>query len=175
MKLSIIGAPGSGKGTQAKLLVKKFHLKHVSSDLLRAEVKKKTSMGLKLKYYMDRGLLVPVKLTFPIFKKYLVHDNVLLDGGPRTLQQVKNLKNIFVPDYVINLTVPRNVIFDRLLKRAKIEGRSDDNRKVITRRIQVYHKQTEPVLKYYKDRLITVNGNQAPKKTLQEILKKIKQ
>ena len=174
MKIIILGPPGTGKGTQAKLISKHFKLKHISSDALREEIKKKTLLGKKVKSYMDKGALVPEKIMFPLLKKRLPSDNFILDGAPRSLKQAKDLKKIFEPDLILSIISSKKILIHRLLNRAKIEGRSDDNLEVMKNRFRIYESKTNPILKYYGNKVRTIDGNgnaQTVYKRVEKVLK----
>lgn len=178
----LLGAPGSGKGTQALKMADELKFPHISSgDLLRENVKQNTNLGKKAKAYMDAGKLVPDDLvTEMVFKRIAEPDSskgYILDGFPRTVLQAKELdhhlknKAILI---VINLQVPDEKITARIIKRAgeKTEKRSDDTPAVIKKRLEVYHEQTEPVISYYKHKgqLITVDGEHSPEVVFKEIM-----
>lgn len=174
MKIIILGPPGTGKGTQAKIIAKEFGLKHISSDILREEVKRNTAIGREVKRYMNSGELVPEDLFEKVIKKNLPKDNFILDGAPRTIKQAKWLSIIFEPDYVIWITSSKNVIIKRLLERARLESRKDDTPKVIENRFHVYEKETKPLLRFYGKRVIRVNGNGTPEEIFKNIKKVLK-
>ncbi len=155
MKLLIFGPPGSGKGTQAQLLSKDFKLEHISSDILREEIKKGTLLGKKIQSYMQKGDLVPDDLMISLVKNNLSKNNFILDGFPRTLKEAKFLDKYNKPDNVIVLDVPFHTLKSRLLKR----NRNDDTPELIKHRFKVYSEQTAPILKFYKDRIILVDGD----------------
>ena len=171
MKLIILGAPGSGKGTQAKLLAKDLKLKHISTgDLFREEYKKETKLGIEAHKYWGKGNLVPEDITKDLILKNLPKNNYLLDGYPRTIYQAKFLDENFTPDFIIVLDVPFHTLKFRLLRRAKIEGRSDDTEEIIKERFKVYRKQTSPLLKYYKDKIILVDGDRKIEEIEKELI-----
>ena len=124
MKILILGAPGAGKGTQAKLIAEKYSLEHISTgDIFRSNIKGNTPLGQKAQEYMSQGLLVPDELTIELVKDYLDTNNFengyILDGFPRTIPQAESfdeylsLKNLKI-DYVINVNVPDEFILDRM-------------------------------------------------------------
>ncbi len=174
MKLLIFGPPGSGKGTQAKLFAQKLELKHISSDILRKEVKIGSLLGRKIKKYMDKGELVPNDVMFLLIKKELPKDNFILDGFPRDIAQSKWLDIICRIDYVIVLDTPFHLIKSRLLKRSNIEGREDDNEVTIRKRYKIYREKTEPLLKHYKDKIILIDGSLPVEEVQKEVIKILK-
>ncbi|TGK07774.1 adenylate kinase [Leptospira semungkisensis] len=165
-----MGPPGAGKGTQAKILCDTLGIPQISTgDILRAAVKNGTAMGLEAKKFMDAGDLVPDSVVIGIIKDRLVEpdckNGFLLDGFPRTVEQADALDKILNGEGVkikraINLEVPDAELLQRLLKRAEIEGRSDDNETTIKSRLETYNKKTLPLLDYYsaKGNLSRVNG-----------------
>ncbi|TGN03168.1 adenylate kinase [Leptospira dzoumogneensis] len=165
-----MGPPGAGKGTQAKILCDTLGIPQISTgDILRAAVKNGTQMGLEAKKYMDAGDLVPDSVVIGIIKDRLVEpdckNGFLLDGFPRTVEQADALDKILSTEGLkikraINLEVPDQELLERLLKRAEIEGRSDDNETTIKSRLETYNKKTLPLLDYYaaKGNLSRVNG-----------------
>lgn len=178
--ISITGPPGSGKGTQAKMISKKFKIKHISAgDILRKETKKKTSVGKRLEGYMDKGELAPNKIVNEIVLKTLKgKKSFILDGFPRDVPQAKEVLGKIKIDLVINLNVGKNVVVKRLLKRAKIEGRDDDTPKVIRHRFKVYNDETKPLLNYYIKMgytIINIDGNGSPRKIFKDLCKILKE
>lgn len=175
MRLIILGPPGSGKGTQSKLIAKKYHLRNISiGNVLRKEVKKKTKLGLKLKPYIERGDLAPDPLVYKIVKEYIKEGNFILDGFPRHMRQVKILKENI--NGVLYLDCKKDVIVKRLSKRRGIKHRKDDEKETIEYRWLVYKNKSLPVINYYKKKklLIKINGNPGVKPVFSEINKKLK-
>ena len=171
----MLGPPGSGKGTQAKLLAEDLKLKHiVASDLIKEEIKNSSSKGKLMKSYLTQGKLVPENLVGSLIKEVLPENNFLLDGYPRTVMQAEFLDGLNKPNKVIFLDAPIKILKDRMLKRAKIENRVDDTPEIINLRLEIYKKETNPLLDYYKDRLIKVNGNRSVEEIEKELLKKLK-
>ena len=156
----IFGPPGSGKGTQAARLEAELHLNHLSTgDILRSEVAKGSPMGKEVARIMAAGDLVPDRLIVDIVRHRLpeaeVGGGALLDGFPRTVAQARALDAMLADeghrvDFVVALQVPEDLLIDRLLHRAAIEGRTDDNRASIEERMREYHKLTEAVLDHYR-------------------------
>ena len=160
MYVMILGAPGSGKGTQGKILAGHLGIPQVSTgDLLRAAVKAGTPLGKQAQGYMDQGLLVPDEVIIGLIREILDSDTgrsgVLMDGFPRTVAQAGAVDRILGEkgnrvDHVALLEVDEQELVQRLLARAAKEGRSDDNLESIQRRLRVFHEQTEPLLAYYE-------------------------
>ena len=159
MDLMILGAPGSGKGTQGRLLAEHLGIPQVSSgELLRSAVSQRTPLGLEAKAYMDRGDLVPDRVIVGLIREILDADGgrgVLMDGFPRTVPQAEAVDRILAErgeqvDLVLLLDVEEGELVKRLLARASKEGRSDDNLESIRQRLRVYHRQTAPLIEYYE-------------------------
>jgi len=172
-KINIIlfGPPGSGKGTQAKMLEKKHGLLQVSTgDLFRYELSNNTPLGQEARKYMDQGLLVPDEVTMGMLKNKLdMHPDVagfILDGVPRTIPQCEYLDDMLQArgeqvDQLIALVVDDDEIVKRLLERGKTSGRADDaNEEVIRKRIDEYKAKTSPVYDYYgkKGKSVEITG-----------------
>ena len=174
MKLIIFGAPGAGKGTQAKILAERLKLRHISTgEIFREELKNKTKLGIKAyENYWGKGVLVPDDVTIKILKNAIknIKDGFILDGFPRTIEQAKALDKITKIDSVIVLDVPYHTLKSRLLKRAEIEGRSDDTPETIEKRFKVYREQTAPLVKHYKDKIILIEGDRNPEEIEREIV-----
>ena len=158
----IFGAPGSGKGTQSDLLIKKYGLNHISTgDVLRAEIKNDTELGKIAKQYIDDGMLVPdsliVDMLAGVYDTYGPnHKGVIFDGFPRTVPQAEALKKMLADRghkvaAMIELDVPEEELMKRLIKRGEESGRSDDNAETIKKRLDVYHSQTSPLIEWYKN------------------------
>ena len=157
----IFGAPGSGKGTQSDLLIRKYGLGHISTgDVLRNEIKNETELGKTAKAYIDKGQLIPDELMVNILASVYdsfgkEHEGVIFDGFPRTIPQAEALKKMLDERghkiaAMIELDVPENELMVRLVKRGKESGRSDDNAETIKKRLDVYHNQTAPLIEWYK-------------------------
>jgi adenylate kinase len=169
-RLVIMGPPGAGKGTQAKILSERLRIPHVSSgDIFRANVEAGTELGRRAGEYVLRGEYVPDELTNAMVRDRLYRpdceEGFILDGYPRTVAQVDYLDQILADhdaplDRVLELTVDTDAIVERLLKRAQLEGRVDDTADVIRRRLEVYAEQTLPLTTLYAERglLIRVDG-----------------
>ena len=170
MRLVLLGAPGSGKGTQAARLKDHLQVPHISTgDLLRAEVAAGSRLGLEAKEVMARGELVSDAILLGMledrFSRPDTHGGFILDGYPRNLAQAdamgKLLERIGQPmDYAVQLDVPTDLLVERIAGRAKAEGRADDSPESVRTRLQVYNDQTAPVIDYYRQRgvLTVVDG-----------------
>lgn len=155
----IFGAPGSGKGTYSAKLVERYALGHISTgDVLRAEMKNGTELGKTAKRYIDEGQLIPDSLMIDILASKLDsfadQKGVIYDGFPRTIAQADALKEMLAKrgmqiDTMIELNVGEDVLLERLLRRAQIEGRADDNEETIKKRFAVYHSQTQPLSEWF--------------------------
>ena len=156
----IFGPPGSGKGTQSARLKEKYRLVHLSTgDILRDAMAKKTPLGLKAQEYMKKGELVPdedvIGMLMKVLDENMDSNGFIFDGFPRTEKQASFLKeNLEKRDTLIHvlltLEVDREELIKRLIYRGEQSGRSDDKLSVIENRIDVYHKQTAPVINFYK-------------------------
>ena len=197
MKIVMLGAPGAGKGTQAKMISEKYGVPHISTgDIFRANIKENTPLGQKAKEYMDKGLLVPDELVVDLVVDRLAQDDAkkgyVLDGFPRTIPQAEALTEALSKigeklDYAIDVDVPDENIVRRMGGRracvscgatyhvvynpTKVEGkcdrcgndliiRDDDKPETVLKRLDVYHKQTQPLIDYYKNQgiLKSVDG-----------------
>ncbi|GHV06635.1 adenylate kinase [Bacteroidia bacterium] len=182
LNVVIFGAPGSGKGTQSKLIIKEFGLEHISTgDVLRAEMKNGTELGKIAKGYIEKGQLVPDELIIGMLAKVLDSienkNGVIFDGFPRTIKQAEELKKMLNErktdvKYAINLDVEEDELINRLLERGRLSGRSDDNLETIKNRLEVYHSQTAPVAGFYikEGKHHTIKGVG----TIEEIFERIK-
>ena len=160
MKLLFMGPPGAGKGTQAKVIAAELGVPTVSTgDILRASIKNGTKMGLEAKAFMEAGKLVPDEVVIGIIEDRLRQDDAsggfILDGFPRTLQQANALKSTLAAmgrtlDAAVNLAVGSEELVNRLLDRARKEGRADDTEPVIKQRLKTYEDQTRPLIDYYR-------------------------
>lgn len=197
MKIIMLGAPGAGKGTQAKMIAEKYAVPHVSTgDIFRSNIKNGTELGMEAKKYMDQGLLVPDELTVKILLDRVAQEDCqngyVLDGFPRTIPQAEVLDRALNEigdkiDYAINVDVPDENIIRRMGGRRaclscgatfhvehippKQEGicdtcgkelvlRDDDKPETVKNRLDVYHKQTQPLIDFYQAKgiLRTVDG-----------------
>tara|TARA_B100000427_G_scaffold118301_1_gene98556 strand:+ start:67 stop:618 length:552 start_codon:yes stop_codon:yes gene_type:complete len=182
MKLLIMGPPGAGKGTQAKILAQKFNLVHLSTgDILRKEIDKASKTGLRAQTYMNAGNLVPDEVLLAIMNSTLTelkNQGVILDGFPRTIPQAVGLSKIFQSlnqaiDGIINIEVDKDVLIKRLVERAKNSGRADDTEEVIINRQNVYSELTAPLIEFYQSNIINIDGDGSIEKVTERILKRI--
>ncbi|AZZ50751.1 MULTISPECIES: adenylate kinase [Rathayibacter] len=169
-RLLLIGPPGAGKGTQAARLSEVLKVPAISTgDIFRANVANETELGLQAKSYLDAGRYVPDELTNAIVHDRLQEADVstgfLLDGYPRTTEQVDELDRIVAADgnrldAVVQLTADPDEVVARLLKRSAEQGRSDDTEEVIRHRLALYEEQTAPLIDIYAARglVIVVDG-----------------
>ncbi|MEY2985561.1 MAG: adenylate kinase [Cyanobacteriota bacterium] len=167
--LIFLGAPGSGKGTQAQVLAEGLGIPHISTgDMLRQAIADGTNLGNQAKAYMDKGELVPDQLILGMIEERLGYPDAkggwILDGFPRNVNQAIFLDELLVnighrTQWVIQLNVADETIVERLLAR----GRADDNEETIRRRLLVYTEQTAPLIAYFQKqgKLYAVDGNQA--------------
>jgi len=200
MIVVFLGPPGAGKGTQAQRLAQEKGFIHISTgDLLREAVKKGTELGKKAKEYMDRGELVPDHLIVEMIKEKIPSEgNGILDGFPRTVAQAEALDAMLtgmgkLVDAVILFDVPDEVVIERLSGRridpktgkvyhikynpppegVEVIQRDDDREEVIKKRLEVYRKQTAPLIEYYKERglLKVIDATKSPEEVYKELLK----
>jgi adenylate kinase len=183
MRLLLIGAPGAGKGTQAELLAERFGLAHISSgDLLRQHVREQTSLGRKIKSYVDKGDLVPDAMVMDMLRKPVVAaseaNGYVLDGFPRTVEQAEASFNVVQAlgaevQAAIHLDVPTAELVRRLLARGR---GNDDTEEVIEHRLAVYQEKTVPLLEYYAGRewMFAVDGTQPAAAVHEDIVTRLK-
>lgn len=179
MNLILLGIQGAGKSTQGNILKKELDLPYLSTGhIFRELAKEHTTLGRKIKETMNAGLLIPDNQTLDIVAEYLLRPEYakgfILDGFPRTVKQAENFKSNV--DKVIYLSVSDREALWRLSFRTSDDGREDENLAAIRKRIMLYHKHTDPVLKFYKKhhKLIEINGEKDIKHIHQEILSKLK-
>lgn len=168
LNIVLFGAPGAGKGTQSDLLVEKYHLNHISTgDLLRREIAGETPLGMKIKSIMDAGHLVSDDIVVEMIDAAIEADTqgMLFDGFPRNVAQAATLDMLMAKHgrtltCMVSLAVPREELIRRMLERAKISGRSDDNEETIQNRLKEYESKTLPVASYYdkQGKLLSVDG-----------------
>ena len=183
LNIALFGTPGSGKGTQSKKLLEKYHLVYISTgDILREQIAQQTALGLQAKQLIDKGHLVPDELVVKLLEEKMDNnpkaDGFLFDGFPRTFEQAGILEDLLSKrnmslSGMISLEVPEKELTERLLQRAKIQGRSDDTKEVIEARFKEYASKTMPVIDFYKglNKYHPINGVG----TLDEIFARIQQ
>ena len=176
MRIVMLGGPGSGKSTYTEYLIKHFNITHIyPGGMLRKEVEKGTEIGKIAKSIIDRGEFVPNQIVLDLIKKKVEQSpqGYVLDGWPRYMQQVEDMeKNEIGYDYAVFLDVSRDEVMRRLLAR----GRADDTEEIIGNRIELYKKETGPVIEYMRKRPgfleIKAEGG-TPEETANEIIRKI--
>lgn len=201
MYLVFLGAPGAGKGTQATRICEKYNIPHISTgDILRANIKEGTPLGVEAKKFIDKGLLVPDEVVIGLVKQRLgekdCEKGFLLDGFPRTLEQAKALNEFAKISNAINICVDENLVVDRIAGRrmckcgesyhvswydkdtcakcgSKLYQRDDDMEETVKARLEVYKKQTAPLIEYYKQMgvLSDVDGAQEMNKVFEDIVR----
>ena len=160
MRIIMLGGPGSGKSTYSKFLTKEFMIPHVyTGDMMRDLAKMDTPTGRKVRSALDKGDYVDTKIVLDTLQKRLSRKDTergyVLDGFPRSMEQVKEMEDRNIGyDHVVYLDVAEKEVIRRLMSR----GRADDKPEIIKNRIKVYKKQTQPVIDYYKDKLITIKA-----------------
>ena len=160
MNIVIFGPPGAGKGTQSNFIVEKYKLYQLSTgELLRKEIKNRTSLGTQIESIINAGNLVSDDIVSDLIEKYISDETfknrLIFDGYPRNLIQVKNLDNLLKKydqkiNVVLKLSVSLETIKNRISKRRKLENRSDDSDEIAVKRYETYEKSIEPVIEYYK-------------------------
>ncbi len=205
MNVILLGAPGAGKGTQAKQLAEKYNIPHISTgDIFRANIKNGTEIGKVAKSYIDKGQLVPDEVTVEIVRQRLSESDCqkgfLLDGFPRNLFQAEQLDLFAKIDKVVNIDVDFSSLLNRITGRRvcskcgesyhvdflkgkttclkcgqELVQRADDNKETVENRLNVYTKQTEPLISYYNDqgKLLVINGDKPINEVFEEICKKL--
>lgn len=205
----LLGPSGAGKGTQAKAIVNKFNILHISTgEIFRRNIEEETEIGKKARKYLDDGVLVPDNLTVEIVKDRIIQDDCkdgfLLDGFPRTIEQANAFDKLLSDmgqklDYVINLEIDLELLIERtagrrvckncarsyhvVYNKPKREGicdecggelyqRKDDVKENVIKRLDVYTKQTKPLIEYYTKRkvILNINGDQTIEKVREDII-----
>jgi adenylate kinase len=160
VNLLVLGPQGSGKGTQAARISGEHGIPHISTgDMFRAAIADGTPLGQRVKPILESGRLVPDEITVALIRERLDQpdavDGFILDGFPRNLAQAEALDEMLSEigrslDAILYLNVPDSVGMERALERAKIEGRTDDTPEVIANRLEIYHRETEPIVEHYR-------------------------
>lgn len=170
MRLVLLGAPGSGKGTQAARLREHLQVPHISTgDLLRAAVKAGTPLGLQAKAVMESGGLVSDEIVLGMLEERLTAGDTgngfILDGYPRNLAQANALDTLLARlhqpvDVAVQLDVDTELLIERLAGRAQVEGRADDTPEAVRNRLKIYNEATAPVVEFYRQsgRLVHLDG-----------------
>jgi len=187
MNILILGPQGSGKGTQAQRIAAEFGIPHIATgDMLREAIAAETELGLRVKPIYDAGRLVPDELMIGLIRERSdqpdVENGFVLDGFPRTMAQAEALDEMLREidhsiDIVIQLNVPEDVCVDRLLKRAAEQGRVDDTPEAIRTRLDLYRRETEPVVEHYRalGNLVVVHGDRSVDEVFEEIQQALEQ
>jgi adenylate kinase len=182
VNILLIGPPGSGKGTQGARVANALGLEHIAvGDVLRAEIAAGTPLSDLLQRYLDRGELAPdelvLQLVVPLALAASARRGYVLDGFPRSVAQAREARKLAEPararpDLVVYLTVPEQVLVERLLARAEVEGRPDDTEEVIRNRLRVFAQATAPLLEYYRDQDLAreVDASASPEEITEAIL-----
>ena len=167
MRIVFLGPPGSGKGTQAKLLAERLGVPAISTgDILRDAVREKTALGLQAQSVMEKGELVSDDLIVALVRERIgqrdARGGFILDGFPRTLAQAEALESTLSGNgdalsAVVNFSVPEAELTERMLGRARAEGRADDRPETIRERLRVYREKTEPLVGFYGQRDLIAN------------------
>jgi adenylate kinase len=183
----LLGVQGSGKGTQAKRLAGEYGLAHIATgDMLRAAMADGTALGQRVKPIYDAGELVPDDLMIELIRERLqapdTADGFILDGFPRTMAQADALDSMLTDidrplTVVLELQVPDEVAVERLRKRAVDEGRSDDTPEAIANRIDLYHRETKPLVSHYRlaGNLVGIHGDRPENEVFAEIQQAVDQ
>jgi adenylate kinase len=169
MNILVLGPQGSGKGTQAKRITATYGIPHIATgDMLREMRDQPTDLGRELKEVMDRGDLVSDEMMIELIRDRLSRDDTtggfVLDGFPRTMPQAEALQDLLREldrglDVVFDFQVPdRDVLLERMLQRAAAEGRADDTPDAIARRLELYERETAPLVEYYRTHQANVVG-----------------
>ncbi|MBE6065065.1 adenylate kinase [Clostridium cochlearium] len=208
MNIILLGPPGAGKGTQAKLISEKYSIPHISTgDIFRKNISNKTPLGMEAKSYMDKGQLVPDELTIEIVKDRLSEEDCkngfLLDGFPRTVKQAEALDEFLTnknskTDAALLIDVPQGLILERMTGRrvcgecgasyhikfvkpntegvcdicgGELVQRKDDTKETVLERLEVYSKQTQPLIEYYKNKdvLFELDGTKEKNEVFENI------
>jgi adenylate kinase len=186
-RIVMLGMPGAGKGTQSVLLAERLGVPAISTgDIFRRNVAEKTALGQKVESFLSSGQLVPDELTDELVRDRLAQPDALggfvLDGYPRNVNQANALETMLPEgvvniDIVIELEVNEDIVVQRMLDRAVIEGRPDDTEDVIRTRIEVYHEETKPLTVFYDDRglLCRVDGIGTVEEVTQRMLDQVRE
>jgi adenylate kinase len=181
LNILLLGPQGAGKGTQAQRVAAEYEIPHIASgEILRAEMAAGTELGRRVQAVYDRGDLVSDILMIELIRRRLgqpdTDSGFILDGFPRTTVQAEALDEMFGEigrdfSVVFALQIPDAVAFERLRRRAQLEGRADDTDEAIQRRLDNYHRETEPLIEYYRVRgnLVAIHGDRRENEVFAEI------
>ena len=187
LNILLLGPQGAGKGTQASRVSAEYGLPHIASgEILRSEMQAGTELGRRVKDVYDRGDLVSDDLMIELIRTRLGQPDTeagfILDGFPRTTVQAEALDALFSEigrgfNVVFALQIPDELAFERLRKRAEIEGRADDTDEAIKRRLENYHRETEPLIEHYRVRgnLVPIHGDRSENQVFAEIQSALEQ
>jgi len=181
LNVLLLGPQGAGKGTQAKRISAEYGIPQIASgEILRAEMAAGTELGQRVQEVYDRGDLVSDDLMIELIRNRLEQQDTeagfILDGFPRTTVQAEALDSMFSDigrsfNVAFALQIPDEVAFERLRRRAEVEGRADDTDEAIKRRLDNYHRETEPLIEHYRTRgnLVPVRGNRTENEVFADI------
>ena len=181
MKILLLGPQGSGKGTQAKRISADYGIPHIATgDMLRAAIAAGTALGLRVKPILEQGKLVPDDLMIELIRERLEEpdatDGFVLDGFPRTMPQADALDAMLREigrelTVVFALQVSDEICIERLLRRAREEQRPDDTPEAIRTRLELYHRETEPLIEHYRTQgvLVSIHADGTPNEVFAEI------
>jgi adenylate kinase len=187
LNILLLGPQGAGKGTQAQRISDAYGIPHIATgDILRRAMAEGTELGLKVKPIYDSGQLVPDELMIGLIRDRLAEDDTdagfVLDGFPRTLAQAEALDRMLREigkelTVVFVLQLPEPVAIARLTKRAQLEGRVDDTPEGIAKRLELYRRETEPLIEWYRARsnVVTVHAERRPNEVFAEIQEALEQ
>jgi adenylate kinase len=187
VNLLVLGPQGAGKGTQAKRISAEYEIPHVATgDMFRAELAAGTPLGKQVGEIMARGDLVPDSLTVEMIEKRLSEpdaaDGFVLDGFPRNVAQAEALDSMLggigrVLDAILFFAISDEIGMERALSRAALEGRADDTRDVIAHRLEIYHRETEPIVEHYRmtGKLIPLHADRSIEQVWSEISSALQQ
>jgi adenylate kinase len=181
LNVLLLGPQGAGKGTQAKRISAEYGIPPIASgEILRAEMAAGTELGQRVQEVYDRGDLVSDDLMIELIRNRLEQPDTevgfILDGFPRTTVQAEALDSMFSDigrsfNVAFALQIPDEVAFERLRRRAEVEGRADDTDEAIKRRLDNYHRETEPLIEHYRTRgnLVPIRGNRTENEVFADI------
>ena len=187
LNILLLGPQGAGKGTQAKRISEEYGIPHIATgDMLRTAITHGTELGRQVAPIVNAGDLVPDDLMIALIRERLLEDDTeagfVLDGFPRTTGQAEALDAMFAEigrafSVVFALQIPDEVAFERLSRRARLEGREDDTPEAIRTRLDGYHRETEPLIEYYRARnkLVPIHGNRTQNEVFAEIQRALDQ